>query len=250
MSDITLYLLIGFAPASVGALLAILNWMPVNESVERAMVWMYDRFSAAQASNGKINNYLVMPFLFCVLKLVGYANPIKHAGLRSGVMAMSSLYVAEAFVLLSYIAVSIVIALAIIALAFLVVGFIFSQMGSNNSSGKDYSSMLGPKGSRSTSSFFGIDLPNGTRVNDKGQIMKEGMFWDSPTGMKIDDKGRLVEEGTFFDSPTGTKIDKKGRIVEEGWLIDTPTGKRIDKDGNVIEEGWLFDTKTGTRHVK
>lgn len=250
MSNTTIYLLIGLAPVFIGVILALLNSTPINDFVDRTVTAMNGRLGITSANGGRVNNYLVSPFLFSVLKMASFANAIQHGGLRRGAIVMAALYVLEAFVLLAYLAVSIVIALMIIALAFLVVGFIFSQMGGGNSSGRDYSSMMGPRGSRSTSGFMGIDLPNGTRVNDEGQIMKEGVFWDSPTGMKIDDKGRLVEEGTFFDSPTGTKIDKDGRIVEEGWLIDTPTGKRIDRDGNVIEEGWLFDTKTGTRHVK
>lgn len=252
MDDTTIYLLAGLAPAFIGAILAFLNSTPVNAFVDRTVTWMNGKLSSAGANGGKLNNFIVAPFLFSVLKLASFANAIQHGGLRRGAMVMATLYVVEAFVLLAYIAVSIMIAVAIIALAFLVVGFIFSQMGKNdnNSVEKDYSSMMGPRGSRSTNSFLGVELPNGTRVNESGQIMKVGMFVDTPTGMKIDKDGRLVKEGLFVDTPTGTKMDKDGRIVEEGLFVDTPTGKRIDKDGNVIEEGWLFDTKTGTRHVK
>jgi hypothetical protein len=244
-----LYLLL-LLPLVIGGIIAAINDSSVAVKIDSFTDWLTSRKSKITPESGKFSRFFIRPFLWAALQVNGFADGVKHDGMKSGIRVASYLYIIGLFLYLSMMLVALIVVMIIFAVIMLVVDFFDGSSGGR----------VVTRSVRKSRIFGGEYVET---VDQSGKVVSTSEVKDRIFGGQYvetkDNSGKVVstsesKERLFGDSYVETK-DTEGRVVSTSESKERIFGgsyvETKDAEGNVIavseeKEGLFGDRRVET----
>jgi hypothetical protein len=248
------YLLL-LSPVIIGIIIGLINNPAIDNNVDKFQNWLSDRKQKITSKSGKLNRFLIRPFLWLALNVRDWTNNISHNGMKAGIRIAVYIYLGALFLYL-FITFAIIVAIIImIGIAF----WIYEKV-----SGGSPGSATGTKrrvleyqdknamnhaGLKGKNIYYGTNWLNEElkgRVDEEGNIYKGTNWLNEEKIGRIDGDGNILQGTNSFNEVKVGRIDKDGNLQKgTNWFNEEKIG-RIDKDGN-IQKGtnWFNEEKQG-----
>jgi len=257
MSDETLNMLLLLTPLIIGGIIALVNHDKTNDITENVESWFRKKHAKSRLKSNKLNNYIISPILWVIVKFSDWTDSFSHRGLKNGVRTTSVLYLIAAclFLLIFSFTFLIVLAFSIALLYFAFKVLINSENGSGqtyrtilNSSQKQQNTLenVGARGKKvyAGSNWFNEELKG--RVDEDGNIYTGTNFFNEDKIGRIDEEGTIYKGSSFFNEEKVGRIDDKGSLYKgSNWFTEEKKG-RVSEDGTIHKgSNWFNEEKKG-----
>ena len=244
------------SPIVIGTILGLINNPSIENNVDKFQNLLSTRKEKITPYSGKMNRFLIRPFLWFALKIKEWTNDIAHPGFKSGLRVSLYLYLIELFLYLFITLTMLIIILVVVGVILWILGKILASASDTETTYKyrktfykkdnDLTDHVGLRGNKiySGSNWFNEEL--------KGRVDNDGNIYSGTNWLSEEKIGRIDKDGNIFQGTNYFNESKVGRIDEDGnihkgsnWFNEEKTG-RIDDDGNVYKgNNWFNEEKEG-----